>query len=223
MGGKRQFKAKAGGECATVASLFKAEREPGGLHGDRRIVFKDQDAETKLCALSVDHSWDLEEMIQANHAEGVAYELRFKSFKVDVSVRYVADPIAECSYAIVSGRSLDETCALLEEKIAHWSKQELFDDWNNAPHDKAQILAILRIGVAAPFDYEESFALTLEQGLVHENSEVREATLAAIGYRDWREFDQLLGNAATNDPEERSRNRAAIMLTHRPEAVTEET
>ena len=182
------------------------------MDSNRRIVLKDNEAETKLCALSVDHFWDLKEMIRADRANDVAYELHFESSENGVLIKYVVDPIAECSYVIVSGHNISDACNLIEEKIEHWSAREIFDSWEKAPHDTAQILAILRIGVAAPFEYDEKFAAKLKEGIANHNAEIREATLAAIGYRDWKEFDQVLSYTAEKDPDERCRNRAAIML-----------
>lgn len=179
---------------------------------NRRIIFKNSEGEVTITSLSVDGGWDLVEMVRADPDNQIPYELHFKSYKEDVEVVYVEDPISECSYAIVSGEDMDATCLLIEEKTECWTAEEMFSDWEKAPHDTAQILAILRIGVGAPYEYDERFANKLKEGLASDDNQVREATLAAIGYRDWQEFDSLLEDVAANDPDERCRTRAAVML-----------
>jgi hypothetical protein len=180
---------------------------------NRRLIFKTKSA-VSLGAICVDQFWLLEARRQGDPARQTPFELEYASDGMgdDVRLIYVEDPIAECAYVIVSGADMGVACDLINEKIPTWTDEELFEDWHNAPHDTAQILAILRIGVAAPFNYAEEFAKHLREGISNRDPAVREAALAAIGYRDWPEFDEELKRIAREDDSERCRNRAAHML-----------
>jgi hypothetical protein len=138
--------------------------------------------------------------------------LEYASDSADIRLTYVEDPISECTYVIVSGRDQEGAIRIIEKKLKVWTDQEIFEAWTQATNDSAQISAILRLGVAAPFEYDEEFAKYLNDGLSNTNAEVREATLAAIGYRDWPEFDSVLKNITERDSNERCRKRAAHML-----------
>jgi hypothetical protein len=189
---------------------------------NRRIIFKSNDAVNIIRQLSVKYFWNLERLVRADPENQIPYELYFKEDGGDTEIVYVEDPISECSYVIISGSKIDEICSVIEEKTEFWTCEEMFADWDNAQNDSAQIQSILRIGVGAPYEYDEQFACKLEEGLADGDRAVREAALAAIGYRDWQEFDPILGEIAKNDPDERCRNRAAIMLEIRERERSEE-
>lgn len=182
-----------------------------------RIVFKSNEEAQTIRTLSVNHFWTLTKLVRADPENRIPYELHFKADEGDLEVVYVEDPISECSYAIVRGDDAEGGCALIREKARYWTAEEMFADWDGAPHDTAQILAILRIGVGAPEQYDARFAGKLKEGLASEDYRVREATLAAIGYADWKEVDAVLKDIAEHDPHERCRNRAAVMLQIREE------
>jgi hypothetical protein len=178
-----------------------------------RLIFK-KSSKFELGAICVDQFWLLQAERRGDASKQVPYELEYASDGMDDDVRivYVEDPISECTYVIVSGTDIAKATTLIQEKIPTWTAEEMFAAWKEAPHDTAQILAILRIGVGAPFSYDANFAKYLGEGLSNSDPAVREATLAAIGYRDWPEFDSELKRIAENDESERCRNRAAYML-----------
>ena len=55
-------------------------------------------------------------------------------------------------------------------------------------------------------------AQVLKQALDNKDRAVREAAVAAVAYRDWRQLDSMLQNIADGDSDERCRNRARLML-----------
>jgi len=181
---------------------------------DRRLVFK-TNSEDELGAVCVNNFWMLEAQRLGDAARQIPLEVEYASYEVDIRVVYVDDPISECAYAVVSGADRDKACELIQKETETWSDEEVLEAWRAAPHDSAQISAILRVGVAAPFAHDEGFAKVLKEGLDSEDRAVREAAIAALGYRGWIEFDPVLKNIVEHDADERCRNRAALMLTVR--------
>ena len=177
----------------------------------RRLIFKEP-SKMALGDISVEKDWLLWARRPGDPANQVPFELEYRSEEEDVTVIYVDDPIAECSYAHVSGRDMANACEVIRGKIPVWTDKELLNDWDEAPHDSAQIAAILRIGVGAPSEYDEGFAERLRAALARSDPAVREAALAAIGYTEWPEFDEALVEILESDPDERCRKRAAHML-----------
>lgn len=177
-----------------------------------RIVLNDPEAEAKICSLSVDYFWDLIEMIREDELNSVPYELHFKSDDSDLAVNYVVDPNSECVFVSISGEGKELAAENIMEKVGHWTAEEMFDSWDHADNDTKKILSILRIGVGAPQEYEVQFATKFAEGIASGDRAVREATLSAIGYRDWPEFDPVLQEVADTDEDARCRQRASIML-----------
>lgn len=176
-----------------------------------RLIFKEY-SEVAFGAVCVRNFWYLQAKHDGNSAEQTPTELHYASLDEDLRLIYVEDPIADCSYVIVSGAEMNKACAIIRKKLPIWSDAELFESWHQAPHDSAQIAAILRIGVAAPSEYDETFAALLKEGLGNQDAAVREAALAGIGYTQWPEFDDELKKLAANDTDERCRKRAKFML-----------
>jgi hypothetical protein len=178
-----------------------------------RIVFKDS-ADSAIGKICMQKFWLLRAWRKGNVEKQVPDELEYASDGTfdDVRLVYVEDSISECCYAIVSGADAEAAKTLIRRKIPYWTPEEMFEAWKSAPHDTAQILAILRIGVGAPATYEESFACYFREALAHADESIREAALAALGYQDWPEFDDELKHIAECDSSERCRNRAAYML-----------
>lgn len=182
-----------------------------------RIVFKSADEVSNVRKVAVNHFWDLVRYTSPDPENYIPYELYLKADEGDIDVVYVDDPISECSYVIVSGEDKDDAIALIKENTEFWSAEEMFSAWERASTDTEKILALLRIGVGAPYKYDEHFAVRLKEGLSSNYEQVREAALAAIGYRDWNEFDSNLLDVAENDPSENCRYRADMMLKIRKE------
>jgi hypothetical protein len=181
--------------------------------GDRRLVFK-TNGEARLSAICVRNSWGMVAQRLGDPERQIPLELEFASDEDDGDIRivYVDDPISECSYVVVTGADKDKACKLITDKAETWSDEEALEAWRDAPHDSAQIEAILRVGVVAPHAYSERFAQVLKQALANEDRAVREAAVAAVAYRDWRELDASLQSIADGDSDERCRNRARLML-----------
>lgn len=187
---------------------------------NRRIIFKLANAVEIIRKLSTNYFWHLTKLNRADPENQIPYELHIKSDDDDFEVIYVEDPISECNYVNVSGEDMEKACSLIQENIEFWTPDEMFSAWDNAQNDMAQILAILRIGVGAPYKYDKLFTVKLIEGIEHTDASVREAALAAVGYRDWDEFDEILKNITESDSDERCRNRAEFMLEIRKKERT---
>ncbi|SRR6266496_1450743 len=177
----------------------------------RRLIFR-KHSKVEFGAVCMNNDWLLRARRPGDLEKEIPFELEYAAEDEDIKLVYLEDPIAECSYVVVSGAQMDHAREIIRKKLPIWSDDELLQDWRKAPHDTAQILAILRIGVGAPFRCDGRFAETLKEGLAHADSAVREASLAAVGYTEWPEFDQSLKDIAQNDSSERCRKRAVYML-----------
>jgi putative acetyltransferase len=178
----------------------------------KRILFKKKSAKIALGAICVQEFWMLLARKARDRARRVPFELHYASDDEDIQVSYVEDPIADCRYVIVTGQKEERACKLIRQRIPTWSNAGLFEAWDEASRASDRVAAILKIGVAAPSSFERRFAKRLKEGLADENSAVREASLAAIGYQDWPELDPVLRKVARDDTDDRCRKRAAVML-----------
>lgn len=179
-----------------------------------RLVFKDRDAKNTLGAICVNNYWFLDAEIRADHDNGVPYELEYFARNGDLRVNYIEDFVAECSYVVLRGESAaaDRAAHMISEAIPVWSDEEVLSAWREACGVTDRCLAILRVGVAAPPSYDKPFATCLHDALASDKEDVREAALAAIGYRNWPELDDTLARVARTDKSERCANRASVML-----------
>ncbi|MGC4067408.1 MAG: hypothetical protein QM784_22735 [Polyangiaceae bacterium] len=117
-----------------------------------RLVLKAPD-ETTFGAICVANFWLLRAERRGDPEKQLPFELVHASRNGDIQVTYVDDPIADCTYVIVEGAAHAEGCRILRRKLSVFSQEELFSLWDEAPHDSAQIAAILKIGVAAPLEF----------------------------------------------------------------------
>jgi hypothetical protein len=178
----------------------------------KRLVFKSTQGLNQLRCLVVDENWDFTKIVPADTEKQIPYQLFYWIESDDVSVVYVDDLISECEFVILTGEDITNVETLIRSKVEIWSTEDIFQSWENADNDTACILAILRLGVAAPSQFDEEYAQRLLESLASGDEGVREASLAAIGYTNWRDLDCQLKDIALNDPDRNCRIRAELML-----------
>jgi hypothetical protein len=163
----------------------------------------------------VENWWPLVYQWRGEPEEETPYVVKYASHSNDVELLYIEDPVSECAYVVVDGSAWKKACDAITEQIEVWSTEEMFEELRKAANDTEKILAILRIGVGAPRDYDESFARRLRLGLADEDSAIREAAIAAFAYRIWPELDAELEEISKHDPNEDCRMRASLVLEGR--------
>jgi hypothetical protein len=133
----------------------------------------------------------------------------------EVSLHYIVDATSGIGYVVLAGKdgtTVESVARQVVERLAPWTLEELttaFDKADN-PRDRAQFA--LRIGLAAPTDFDEGVLRRIGETFADQEPKVRYAGLWASTYTGYTEFVPVVEDIAVNDPEEYVRSRAASIL-----------
>lgn len=98
------------------------------------------------------------------------------------------------------------------EKFYPWSLQDLVDQVEVASHPLELGQAVLRLGIAAPYQFDPGVFERVQIGLRNSDERVRDMSLWATTYSPWPEYRPLLAEIADYDRVEKLRERARLTL-----------
>lgn len=132
-----------------------------------------------------------------------------------VTLHYVEDQIIRMCYIYISstvGNLAEGFAKMVVEGIDILSIPEILEmvDAEHEPLRKGR--AIIRLGLAAPGDYDSATYSRIEQALIAPDERLREMAIWATSYSSYAEYRSLLRHIAQADPVHRIRERAAMML-----------
>lgn len=130
----------------------------------------------------------------------------------DATIHYVDEPLVRFPYVQVVGADWEEVASILRKHVDFFTDEEISRMWDDASSDAEHEAAAFHLGVASPVHPAEPFLTRMRKALQHPSAKVRLAAILAVGYRGWHEFEPLLTEMTTNDPDSDVRIRAESML-----------
>ncbi|GGO94890.1 hypothetical protein [Wenjunlia tyrosinilytica] len=133
----------------------------------------------------------------------------------EVSLHYIVDATSGIGYVLLAGKdeeAVEPAARQVVARLAPWTLEELFAAFDKADTARDRAQFALRIGLAAPKDFDEGVFRRIGAALSDQEPKVRYAGLWASTYTGWTEFVPVMENIALNDPEEYVRSRAASIL-----------
>lgn len=130
-------------------------------------------------------------------------------------VNYVEDFVSRQCYMYVSGSEAFATQRLALQvagDLDPWALGELLDDVDQAPDPLTLGQRIVRLGIGAPYDFDETVFRKISEGMQHADARVRRLSMLACGYSPWLEYLPFLAEIAEADVDESLRERAMVIL-----------
>jgi hypothetical protein len=129
----------------------------------------------------------------------------------------VTDPFLGFLYLVARGKEALDEVSEMERNVRLVPEDELLKDARRAalPSSKSpkkSILALWRLGVAAPEKFDERFFEFLVAALAHPRVEVRRAAAYVTGYPGWIQFRAPLSRLARADRDAEVRRDARRMV-----------
>ncbi|MCC8250477.1 hypothetical protein [Saccharothrix luteola] len=177
-----------------------------------RMVLRQHPAEEAVAELADKNSWPLVE--ELGSASESRREVVWQAW-VGTTVHYVEDQPSSSSYIYAKGDQPNLTTSTggtLEEELKPW---RLLDLWRRVDVAKDPVrlgLALLKLGVGAPYTYEEGTFERIQRGLTHQDERTRDMSLWATTYSPWPEYRPTLEDIAAYDPVPTLRERASLTL-----------
>lgn len=135
-----------------------------------------------------------------------------------LTIGYYDDARADASCLIIrSERDIVEVReyeAILRQHLDFLEDSDLLAALQESePGKKSQILSLLRLGLGAPFSFDERFFGQLSMAVQNTEPDVRIAALRGITYTEWPQFRPLLQHIASNDSDESVRKLASQIVS----------
>lgn len=157
--------------------------------------------------------WDIKSAGPDNPNEVIWLFDRKQDEEAETSIHYVEDYRLGVRYIGVSGPRQQQVGEQILKTIPVYRREEVKTMANDAVTPQERIAAIRLVAASlnpAVFD-PEWFALFLK-AFADPDAEVRFDALYAVCYTDWTEFMDVLRRLSEDDPDEKVRDRAGILL-----------
>ncbi|MGM0344561.1 hypothetical protein [Streptomyces sp. Adlamb9] len=178
----------------------------------QRTLFTEQAARDQVLAYAAEMGW------RTALVEGDPTRENFRvNFEVapEVFVHYVEDFTSRQRYFYVTGPTelaIDQLATLVASDLATYALSDFLRACDVA-EGVERARANMRLGVAAPYDYDEDVFERISAGMRHEDPRVRRLSMWATTYSPWGQYLPLLRDIARADPDPALRDRAVTILS----------
>jgi hypothetical protein len=177
-----------------------------------RLILKPPRNDVALVTFTLEEDWIMGRYIAPEPERFIPREMVFTSDGYDASLHYVDEPLVRFPYVQVVGRDRDEVAAILRDRVAFFTDEEIFRMWDDASSVADHEVAVLHLGVASPEQPEENFFSRIRTALHHPSPAVRLAAVLAVAYRGWKKFEPVLAEMSADDLQVDVRIRAQSLL-----------
>ncbi|MGW0209341.1 hypothetical protein ACWDZ8_27285 [Streptomyces sp. NPDC003233] len=181
----------------------------------RRYLLDPGSDATVVGRLAATLGWPLLGELVANPGALESYEVMWGKSR-DLTLHYQEELFTLSPCAFITGENearVRAAARVAEQQLKPATPEELLeaaDAVRNSPAD--YMLAIQRLGLGAPVDYDERFFVRIQAAFEDEVDGVRKAAVWATSSAEWPQFEPLLAHAAVNDPAEDVRADAELLL-----------
>src|SRR6185436_1314037 len=178
----------------------------------RRLIIKNPKGSLPLIEQADEDRWMFQGRINRDPKKNIPKELIWATSDNRATVHYVEDELVKFPYIVVKGDGWKEVASSISRSIDVFSEDELVEMVEKAGSREEKTLAIARLGVGAPDEFDPRFFQLLEKALSDPDPEVRRTVVWVNGYTGWPQFRQLLEKMAKADPDERVREEAGFVV-----------
>lgn len=146
---------------------------------------------------------------QEGDGDRVAYAEMWATEDKKNAVSYVEDPISGMSYLHFQGP--DHRKLVRELPVSRYPPEEVIEKACMARKHDSRVDAIMRLAITFPSYDEDAYRIFCAY-LEAEHPLLRAATLNAMAYRSWPEFNPLFEKVAREDPDGEVRAQAERLL-----------
>jgi len=177
-----------------------------------RLVLKDRAPRGRVEAAMYDLNWNLVDAA-APHGD-VEVELVYTRGDDDLHhVHYFEDAFLQVSYLEIMGPDATRLRAVFAAALDCWTVAEIRADYDRSTGDLAsRIHAVFLAGMAAPPYFSADHFAILSDAFADADPIVRSSAVHAALFVPWPELHEPLARIATEDRDQRTRDRARSML-----------
>ncbi len=178
----------------------------------RRLIPKDLDCEQSLHELASQEYWLLSEWVQPDPDQQVPGQVIWETEDRATKIHLVQDFLVQFPYLIVAGSDTDSVTQILTDNIPLYTDEELLQGRGDVSSLEERKMAVARLGVGAPRDYDIRFFEQLRLATGDQEPEVRSVAIWVMGYPSWPQFRPLLEKLRDHDSDAEVRDDARVIL-----------
>jgi hypothetical protein len=166
----------------------------------RNVVLRPEVQPAEVRALAERLNWEFYAQIESDPERGIFYEVRWDTPNGGTA-HYIVDEVVDAVYLVArhdDRDAADRVAAEVADGLVAWSLEELLDEFDVNVYPAGWRAALLRLGVGAPVDEDDEFALRIRESVGHKGAEVRRAAVWAMVYTEWATFRELLQSMASD-------------------------
>ena len=194
---------------------MNATGSPSGTRAvfSQRLVLRKNPARELMHDYSRRMGWPILEETQSEE------EIRSRVITLEIggysNLVYTEDTSAGECYVYAKGRSravVERLALSIAEDLEPWSVRELAEAIDRESSSAGLVRLLARLGLSAPYSFDETVFMRLARALRHESASVRLEAVYALSYSPWPEYEPILGQLAAQDPDEEVRELARDIL-----------
>lgn len=151
--------------------------------------------------------WD-----EVEPAEGVPHEIMWYANVKESVIHYVEDDVTGIKYMVFKGEDTDALVATLTSGVRAYTKDELLKLVHGAKTPDDVSFAYYRLAIMAPVETDPEILHAFEQAFSSDDAAIRDMALGAASYIEWDKLTSLVRRLSTEDPDERVRETATLLL-----------
>jgi hypothetical protein len=180
----------------------------------RRLLLRAYPDEQQIRRYAKEHDWPIAVTTQENIDQGTVHEIVWL-VGPSLAMHYAEDKLTGTAYVMASSCSPELAERLsreLERDLDVIPLDQLLRTPGEADDMQALGLAISRLSLGAPYEFDSDVFELVSQGLAHPDHRVRHASIWAVTFMPWQEYRQILRKMAESDQDADVRKTAADLL-----------
>lgn len=128
------------------------------------------------------------------------------------SIHFVEDFVIDVDYLVIKGPDADKVLKEAVSSLDSYDKNDILELAKKAAKPEERIRAVYYAGAAGAGPFDRDLFGVIERAAEDEDAKVRRAAIVATGYLEWAQARKLLERLARDDPDDRVREDAKLML-----------
>jgi hypothetical protein len=187
---------------------------PSNDYKTRRLLLRAYPQEQPIRGYAREHGWPIAVTTEEDLDQNTVHEIIWLA-RPSLVMHYAEDRLTGTAYVMASSWS-PELAENLSRQLEHDLDVVPLDQLLRAPAeaDDAQALsvAINRLSLGAPYEFDRDIFEIVSGGLTHPDHRARHASIWAAAFMPWQEYRPILRRMAASDPDADVREAAADLL-----------
>lgn len=173
-----------------------------------RIVLKEEATRKTVARDITSIGFTLQYEQQQDKEKRIPYEVVYIQQNLDTSIHYVEDFVYGENYLLLQGANTAQLAEKIQQLLPVYNRKELLEMADKTAAAPEYLKAMTNLIVGAPAEYDREFFIRMEKALQHPASDFRYSLIERMGYLNWMDVANLLGNIAIRDDSEDVRTAA---------------